>query len=157
MDDWSEYGDIESGRGRLGGLPASLRAAAILWAVMLGLAIINTFTAGASIIFTYPGQLLLYLFNGGLAAYFALNEGTRQDDLPRLGAIAGFWLWVLPALFYIVGSLLLGLFTFGVGWLGVLGFVLCGPVDLAVEALLGMTGAWLYGKYIGDSDSEDFY
>jgi hypothetical protein len=157
-NNYTDDEEYSGGIGRVSGLPPSFRSAIILWLVVLAIAMLNAFTAGSSIIFTYPGQLLLYVLNGGLAAYFALNEGGQVDDLPRIGALAGFWLWILPALFYIVGSLLLGLFTFGLGWLGIFGFVLCGPIDLAIEAILGMTGAWLYGKYTGgSSSSEDIY
>ncbi|MGC8838068.1 MAG: hypothetical protein ACP5UM_06590 [Anaerolineae bacterium] len=150
MADWYDYGTEERKGGPSGfwqGLHPGVRSAVLLWLILLGIAILNTVTGGSSIVFCYPVQVLLYLANGALAGYFALNAGYEVSDLPRIGAIAGFVLWILPALFYLVFGLILGIVTLGVGFLGVASWILCGPVELAVQAACGALGAWLYGRF----------
>ena len=46
----------------------------------------------------------------------------------------------------------LGLVTFGIGFLGLAAWILCGPVDLAIQAICGALGAWLYGRLGGAND-----
>ncbi len=130
------------------GLHPGVRSALIFWIVLLALALLNSFTGGTSLVFCYPVQILLYAANGALAAYFALRSGHHTSDLPRVGAIAGLVAWVMPAVYYLIVGLLLGIATLGVGWLvGAAGWLLCGPIDLSIHALFAALGAWLYGRF----------
>jgi len=129
-----------------GNLHPALRSAVVFWAFLIAIALVNSFTGGTSIAFCYPVQLLLYIANGALAAHFALKAGYHPADLPRVGAIAGLLVWVLPAVYYLIAVLILGIATLGVGFLGLAGWLLCGPVDLVIQATSGAIGAWLYGK-----------
>jgi hypothetical protein len=133
--------------GKSSHLPPSLRAAMLMWTFVGIIAIINTFTAGTSLIFFFPVQLLLYAITGALAARFALNEGYPRDRVPTVGAQAGFFAWILPALVY----LLLSLFgiSIGVGLLGIAAWIVCGPIDLAVQVVMGAIGASLYNRQTG--------
>jgi len=152
------YGDDRIG-GAMGfweRLHPSIRSALILWAFLIGIAVINALTGGTSVVFCYPVQLLLYMANGALAGYFASGSGYRTADLPRIGAIAGFVAWILPALFYLVFGLILGLVTVGIGFLGVAAWLICGPVDLAIQATCGALGAWLYGRFSGASTGDTY-
>jgi len=135
-------------------LHPGVRSAVILWGFLIGIAVLNSFSAGASVVFSYPVQLILYVANGALAAYFALGQGYQLSDLPRVGIIAGLVAWILPALFYLIFGLILGVVTLGIGFLGVATWVLCGPVDLAIQATCGALGAWLYGRFAGEQRSE---
>jgi hypothetical protein len=137
-------------------LHPGIRSAVILWAFLIGIAMLNSFTGGTSVVFCYPVQLLLYVGNGALAGYFALNSGYHTTDLPRIGAIAGLVAWVLPALFYLVFGFILGLVTLGIGFLGVATWMLCGPVDLAIQVTCGALGAWLYGHFTGAKAGDNY-
>jgi len=150
MDNFDFGEDTLSGdAGFWEGLHPGVRSAVLLWLFLIGIAILNSLTGGTSIVFCYAVQLLLYVINGALAGYFALNSGYDIPDLPQVGAIAGLVLWVLPALFYLVFDLILGLVTFGLGLLGLASWIVCGPIDLAIQAACGALGAWLYGQFIG--------
>lgn len=154
-EDWNDFDPDPSGPGRFGsGLHPGVRSALIVSGVVLLISFINAFTAGTSVIFCYPVQLLIYVGNGALGAYFALNSGYDVYRLPRVGAVAGAVAWILPAAFYLIGSLVLGLFTLGVGFLGVAVWLLCGPVDLAIHVMCAMFGAWLYGRFSGGSSQK---
>jgi len=154
MKDWSnwqeEWKDMDGGSQDFSasgkGLHPGIKSALIVTGVVLTISVINAFTGGTSIIFCYPIQLVIYAGNGALAAYFAQNVGYTPESLPRVGALAGTIAWILPAVFYIVGSLVLGMFTFGLGFLGIAMWLLCGPIDLAIHILCAMAGAWLYGR-----------
>lgn len=126
-----------------------VRSAIIVGLILTAIAVLNSFTGGTSIIFLYPVQILVYIANGVLAAYLAIRSGYQRADLPKVGAIAGAVGWVLPALFYLIFGLILGIATFGVGFLAVAVWVLCGPIDLAIHAFCGMLGGWLYGRFSG--------
>jgi hypothetical protein len=147
---------IGSAMGLLGSLHPGIRSAVLLWAFLIGIAVLNSFTGGTSVVFCYPVQLLLYVGNGALASYFALNSGYHTAALPRVGAIAGLVAWVLPALFYLVFGFILGLVTFGIGFVGVATWVLCGPVDLAIQVTCGALGAWLYGHFTGEKAGDNY-
>ena len=146
-------------RGFWEGLHPGVRSALIFWVILLAIALLNSFTGGTSLVFCYPVQVLLYAANGALAAYFALGSGRHTSDLPRVGAVAGLVAWVMPAIYYLIVGLLLGLVSLGVGWLvGAAGWLLCGPIDLAIHALFAALGAWLYGRFAGGrSDSTSDY
>ena len=132
------------------GLHPGVRSALIFWVLLLAIALLNSFTGGTSLVFCYPVQVFLYAANGALAAYFALNSGHDAGDLPKIGAIAGLVAWVMPAVYYLIFGLLLGVVTLGMGWLvGAVGWLLCGPIDLAIHAVFAALGAWLYGRFAG--------
>ena len=105
-DYWGEDDERNRDAGWWQGLHPSVRSALIFCTLLLGVALLNAFT-GVSIIICYPVQLLLYVGNGALAGSFALGAGYSATDLPRVGAIAGFAAWILPAIFYLVFGLLL--------------------------------------------------
>lgn len=127
-------------------LHPSVRAASLMWVVLLAVALINSFTGGSSILFCYPVQILLYVANGYLAGHFAQKSGYPISELTRVGSIAGLIGWVMPAIYYIVFGLLLGVITLGIGFVTLVGACLFGPVDLAVHAGSGALGGWLYGR-----------
>jgi len=131
------------------GLHPSLRSAAIVWIFLLAFALVNSFTAGSSLVICYPLQLLLYFGNGALAARFALDSGYAVSDLPRLGAFAALLGWIAPALFYFVAGVLLGIVTLGAALVGMVFCVACGPIDLALHAACGALGAYVYGRVSG--------
>lgn len=136
----------------------SLRAAVIMWAFLLGISILNSFTLGISFFLCYPVQLVLYLINGYLAGHFALNEGYRKSELPRVGALAGLLAWILPTLYYFIFSVVLGLVTVGIGFFGMAAWILWGPIDFAVYATCGVIGAMIAGRRIRRlSDSVDTF
>lgn len=132
-----------------GRLHPGIRSAVILWVFLLVVALVNSLTGGASIVFCYPVQLLLYVGNGALAGFFAVESGYRVEELARAGAVAGLVAWLLPTLYYVVFGLILGLVTLGAGLFGVATWLVCGPVDLVVQAICGAFGAWLYGRLSG--------
>lgn len=147
--DLDEYGS--------GGLWASqhpgVRSALIMWGFLLVIAMINTFTGTTSLLFCYPIQLILYVANGYLAGYFALDSGRHPTEFARIGAIAGFVAWILPMAFYLIAGLGLGFVTLGVGTIVGLGvWFLCGPIDLAIHASCAAFGAWFYGRNKGEPD-----
>ena len=131
-------------------LHPGVRSALIFWVFLLAAALIHGLTGSVSLAICYPVQVLLYVGNGALAGYFAMNSGYAVSDLPRVGAIAGLVAWVLPALFYLIFGAILGVVTLGLGFLGIVAWVLCGPVDLAIQAVCGALGAWLYGRFSSD-------
>ena len=157
QNEWTELSANPSRPPGFGGnLHPGIKSALIVSTIILAISIVNVLTGGSSIILCYPIQLLIYAGNGALGAYFALNSGYPTQAIPRVGAVAGAVAWILPAAFYILGSLVLGVFTFGVGFLGVALWLLCGPVDLAIHVLCAMTGAWLYSRSNrGPSDEGD--
>ena len=157
----SDYFSDFSGDDTVGGavgfwerLHPSIRSALILWSFLIGIAVINSLTGGTSVVFCYPVQLILYVANGALAGHFALGSDYHPSDLPRVGAIAGFVAWTLPALFYLVFDIILGLVTLGIGFLGIAVWVLCGPIDLVIQAICGAIGGWLYRRFAGAQESE---
>lgn len=153
-NEWNDFDPAPSGPNRFGsGLHPGIRSALIVWGIILLISLINAFTAGTSVIFCYPVQLLVYVGNGALGAHFALGSGYDTPSLPQVGAVAGAVAWVLPAAFYFIGSLILGIFTLGIGFFGMAVWLLCGPVDLAIHVMFAMFGAWLYGRYSGGSSS----
>lgn len=151
MADPYDENQIDSALGFWEGLHPGVRSAVIMWVVLIGIGLLNSVTGGTSIVFCYPVQLFLYAANGALGAYFALGSGYDPSDLPQVGAIAGLVGWILPALFYLVFGLILGLVTFGFGFVGVAAWLICGPVDLAIHATCGALGAWLYGRFGGSA------
>ncbi|MBC8492790.1 MAG: hypothetical protein H8D43_03310 [Chloroflexi bacterium] len=156
-DLYSEYSEkdvVDSALGFWGGLYPGIRSAVLLWLFLIGIAVLNSFTAGTSVVFCYPVQLFLYVANGSLAGYFALGSGYHTSDLPRVGAIGGFVAWILPTLFYLVFGFILGVVTLGIGFLGIAVWALCGPIDLAIQATCGALGAWLYGRFAGEQESD---
>lgn len=153
----SQYGDYGSNGNRPAsfwqGLHPGVRSALIFWIILLAIALLNSLTGGTSLVFCYPVQVLLYVANGALAAHFAIGSGYHTSDLSKVGAIAGLVAWVMPAAYYLIFGLLLGLVSLGVGWLvGAIGWLLCGPIDLAIHALFAALGAWLYGRFAGGRD-----
>jgi len=156
-DYFSDFSGDDMGGGAAGfweRLHPSIRSALILWAFLIGIAVINVLTGGTSVVFCYAVQLLLYAANGALAGHFALGSGYQSSDLPSVGAIAGFIAWILPALFYLVFDVILGLVTLGIGFLGLAVWVLCGPIDLVIQVICGAIGGWLYGRSTGAQESE---
>lgn len=155
------YGNdyFDKPKGFWDGLHPGVKSALIFWILLLAIALLNSFTGGTSLVFCYPVQVLLYAANGALAAYFALGSGRQTSDLPKIGAIAGLVAWVMPAVYYLIFGLLLGVVTLGVGWLvGAAGWLLCGPIDLSIHALFAALGAWLYGRFASrDSESAGPY
>lgn len=156
MDDYENWDDGDTARsGGMAtfweGLHPGVRSALWFWLFLLGIAVLNTLTGGGSVVICYPLQLLLYVANGALAARLALAAGYAAVDLPRVGAIAGFVAWILPAVYYLVFDLLLGIFTLGIGLVGVATWVLCGPIELIVQTICGAIGAWLYGRRMADA------
>lgn len=133
-------------RGGSSGLHPSLRAAVVIWIGIGAILLINVFTGGTSLLFCLPFQWLLYAGNGALAGSFALSSGYNNSDLPRIGALAGLFGWILPAVFYVVLSIL-GIPAFGIGLLGIAAWIVCAPLDLAVHAVLGAVGAVIYGNF----------
>lgn len=124
-------------------LHPAVRSAMLMWAFLLVIALLNSFTAGTSLLFSYPIQLMLYVGNGYLAGRFALNDGRHSSELVRIGAVAGFIAWILPPVYYIV----LGLMPSGLGNLMGLGALfLCGSIDLAIHATCSAFGAWFVGR-----------
>lgn len=160
MKDWSnwrdEWDDLARDPQEItsygAGLHPGIKSALIVSGIVLVISVINALTAGTSVIFCYPVQLIIYGCNGWLGAYFALNSGYSKESLLRVGATAGAVAWILPAAFYVIGSLVLGLFTFGIGFLGTAMLLLCGPVDLAIHVLCAMFGAWLHGRNATPND-----
>lgn len=136
------------------GLHPGVRSAVLLWLFLVAIAVINSLTGGTSVVFCYPVQLLIYAANGVLAGYFALGSGYHHSDLPRVGIIAGLVAWILPALFYLIFSLILGLVTLGIGFFGIATWILCGPIELAIQATCGVLGAWAYGRFAGEQGSD---
>jgi hypothetical protein len=144
------YNTQQRGNDFWGGMNPGVRSAMILWVFLGAIAIFHGITGGISAALCYPVQLLLYAANGVMAGYFALNSGYRVADLPRVGAIAGLVAWILPALFFILFDVILGLVTLGVGFLGLATWLLCGPIDLAIQIIAGALGAWLMGRIRGE-------
>ncbi len=159
LDDYDDedFGGPDSGWNHFWkGLHPGLKSAALLWVVSFGFGVLHGATVGVSLLLCYPVQLLFYVANGVLAGYFAVNQGFKVSALPRVGAIAGFFLWILPAIVYLVFGLLLGISTFGVGFIGVATWLVCGPVELAVQMAAGAFGGWFYGR-VANVDEEEYY
>jgi len=127
------------------------RAALFAWVGIVVLQIVNVLTVGVSLVIFYPLQALLYIASGALAAHFAYEDVYQRDipgsDIVREGAGSGLILSVLSWITYAVLIFALGLFTLGAGWLGYISFLVCVPGDLAVGALLGALGAWLFHRF----------
>lgn len=134
-------------------LHPGIRSALILWTFPIGIAVINSLTGRTSVVFCYPVQLILYMANGALVGHFALGSGYHPSDLPGVGAIAGFVAWIVPTLFYLVFDIILGLVTLGIGFLGIAVWLLCGPIDLVIQAISGAIGGWLYGRFTAAQES----
>lgn len=151
MNDLENYGkDLSANAlGFWDGLHPGVRSGLIFTVFYVIVALINAFSAGTSIVFCYPVQLVLYVVNGALAGYFASSSEEHSGELAQVGAIAGLSAWVLPAIAYFILGLFFGFATFGIGLISLLGCLICGPVDLAIQALLGALGAWAYGHFGG--------
>lgn len=149
MDDWQASGEeiTERAQSFWEGLHPGVRSGLIFTVFYVVVALINAFSAGVSIVVCYPVQLLLYVANGGLAGYFASSSETYRDELAQVGAVAGLAAWVLPAIAYFILGIFFGFATLGVGFFSLIGCIVCGPVDLAIQALLGALGAWGYGRF----------
>lgn len=145
-DHYYGYPD-ESRRGFWDNLHPSIKAAVIVWLGVLVLQIVNVVTVGLSLVVSYPVQLLIYVGNGALAAYFADEGSYAQSDLVRTGAVAGAGLIVLTWIVYVVRIFILGVATLGVGRTGLLSCVICGPADVVVSVLCGILGAWLVKQF----------
>ncbi len=151
-----DFGTSSGPSGFWSGLHPSLRSAAIVWVFLLAFALVNSFTAGGSIVICYPLQLLLYFANGALAARFALDSGYSVSDLPRIGAFAALLGWLAPAIFYLVLGLVLGIVTLGAALIGTVLCIACGPIDLALHAACGALGAYVYGRISGAAPNPTF-
>lgn len=141
------------GSGPLGsweGLHPGVRSAMIMWILLIGVALLNTLTGNTSLLLCYPVQLLLYAGNGYMAGRFALASNYHSSELPNVGAIAGFVAWILPALFYIIFGMILGVVTLGIGFLGVALWCVFAPFDLAIHAALAAVGAWFAGRGVDE-------
>lgn len=158
MNDFNEYGSsaVKSAKGSWNRLHPGIRSALALGVVLLGLNILQTLSAGTSLIVCLPIQVMLFGVNGGLAAYFALQSGYHTSDLPRVGVVAGFFGWILPSIFYLIFGVILGLVTFGIGFLGIAAWILCFPISLMTQIILGAGGAWLYGRFAPTSLPEEY-
>ena len=139
--------------GFLSNLPAGVRAGLITGLVLIIAGVISSLTAGAAGVLCFPVLLLFYVGNGALAGHFA----GGGDDAPKAGALAGLIAWGMSALYYLVVAPLIGLATVGLGFLDIARWVLCGPIDLAVQVLLGALGGWAYSRMRGGSGSSDIY
>lgn len=150
--------DRPSGPGGFwGNLHPSIRSGLIVSIFLIAIGLVNLFTVGSSIVFCYPIQILLYMANGALGAHFALDSGYSTSDLPRVGALAALIGWVGPTIFYLVVNIFFGLVTLGVAFVGLLGCVLCGPIDLAIHAAFGALGAYIYGRYRGPTPDPSYF
>lgn len=161
MDYYDDYGDDlgpgDKLKGLGSGLHPSIRSALIIWVALFVIAMLNSFTGGSSILFCYGAQVLVYLGNGVLSGYFALSSGYRSSELAKVGALAGLIGWILPAVFYLIFGLVLGLVAAPIGIFGIALWILCGPVDLAIQVICGLIGAILYGRFGGGGMEEDDY
>ena len=151
MDSWGDNDTSTSGpAGSVWGrLPPGVRSGLIVGVFLVVSGLISSLTGGASSVFCLPVLFLFYLANGALAAYFAGGMGCVASDLPKHGAIAGLVAWGVSGLYYLVVAPLVGIATLGLGFLDLARWVVCGPIDLAVQAAAGALGAWLYGRFAG--------
>lgn len=78
--------------------------------------------------------LPLFIFATAVAAW-ALYETQREPG--RFGSR-------LPTLF-------------GAAFVGLIGCVLCGPIDLAIHAAFGALGAYIYGRYRGPAPDPSYF
>ena len=137
-------------------LHPAIKSALVFTLFIVGATVLNSLSLGMSLLLCYPLQILIYVANGFLAGYFAIGAHYRRGDLPRIGAIAGALLWILPALLYIIFGVLLGISTLGIGFLSLVTWLVCAPVDLIVQAACGAIGAWLYGVFIGEQAPDEW-
>src|SRR5207248_1300904 len=96
-----------------------------------------------------PVNLVIYLGTGTLAAYLADRGGNSGEDPVKLGAVAGLLSWVLHAVSTIVLGLIFGFATLGFGFIGMVGWLICGPLIVVVQAGLGAAGGALYRNFWG--------
>jgi hypothetical protein len=137
-------------------LHPGIRSSLILGAFWLGLTLLQSFSAGFSLLLCFPIHWMLYIANGVLASRLATTSGYQSADMPKVGAIAGLVGWILPALFYLIFHVILGIVTFGVGFFGIATWIIFGPLDLAFQISLAALGAVLFRRY-RDAQSDTEY
>lgn len=156
MFDHDDFDNVPTGF--FGSIPPGVRAGLITGVFLVGAGLISSFTGGTAAVFCFPVLLLIYAGNGALAGYFAGHSGADAADFSKTGAIAGLVAWGFSALYYLVIAPIVGLATIGLGFLDVARWVLCGPIDLAVQVALGALGSWAYGRFSGAGrDSSNYY
>lgn len=156
MFDHDDFDNVPTGF--FGSIPPGVRAGLITGVFLVGAGLISSFTGGTAAVFCFPVLLLIYAGNGVLAGYFAGRSGTDAADFPKTGAVAGLVAWGLSALYYLIIAPIIGLATVGLGFLDIARWVLCGPIDLAVQVALAALGAWAYGRFSGAGrDSSNYY
>ena len=133
-------------------LEPGIRSALIISIFVVIVQLINAFTLGFSFLAMAPVLGFLYLVNGILAAKYYYDDRFhrvrrgRSTQAVRQGSIAGFAQSIISWVIYGVIGFLLGLVTFGVGWVGFVGCLVCGPADMIIGVLLSSLGAWLFEK-----------
>jgi len=127
--------------------PAS--RAAILFAIPFTVVdAIHYYTAGTTLIFSFPLLALIYLLCGGLAAKITYQEALDSDKLPAAGSSAGLRLWLTSTVINTIVVMILGFASLGVTLLG--GAVyLCvfAPFHALGSAMVGWLGGWFYQQY----------
>src|SRR5258706_768044 len=108
----------------------AIRAAALVWILYAGLAVIDLLTLGLAIPFTFGFQLLLAGGAGALAGFLHDREGFRSGQYGKLGAVAGLFIPIFSTLALIVLGLICGLSSLGITLSGGLVAVVCLPLSL---------------------------
>lgn len=150
----SDYDD-DSPRSGWGRFPPQLRAAILVSIPFIAADFFNYYSAGAALALSLPILALLFLGCGVLAAKLAADDG--RSDLAFVGATSALILWLISLLVNGLIALIPGLISFGATLLVGLPYIcICGPFQLVGGAVAGAFGGWLYQRFAGRGDRDEW-
>ena len=110
---------------------------------------VHYYTAGTTLIFSFPLLALFYLLCGGLAAKIAYQDARDAAKLPTAGRSAGLRLWRTSTVINTLIAVILGFVSLGATLLGGAVYLcLFAPFHAIGSALIGWFGGWLYQQYL---------
>jgi hypothetical protein len=142
--------------GAASGMHPGFLAGLIVGALLTVLGLVSSITGGAVAVICLPLMLLIYAGAGVLAGYLSVRSGRGADNLSKMGAIAGLVSWGISAVYYLLIAPLVGFATLGLGLVDVARWLICGPVQVAVQVALGALGAWAFGRFSGARPTDTY-
>ena len=136
--------------------PAS--RAAILFTIPFTLVdAIHYYTAGTSLLLSFPLVVLIYLACGVVAARMATQDNPTADKLFRVGGMAGLRLWLTSTAINTLISVLLGFVSLGITIVGTI-LYLCfsAPLHALGSWLIGGIGGWIHQQIMERTRPDNF-